>query len=87
MVFVVDIDTDNIDTDKSYIIMKKSDKSVVHLSVDDTDSDNKAIIHYSTDTDFSVEGTYIVQPYLVLKDNGGNFLCDTETFYVKESIK
>ena len=86
MVFIVDIDTDNIDTDKSYIIMHRSDGSIVNLSVDDVDSDNNAVIHYSTADDFNDIGTYVVQPYIVLKDNGGNFLCDTEVFYVKGRI-
>jgi len=86
MVFIVDIDTDDIDTDASYIIMHRSDGSVINLSIDDVDSDNKAVIHYSKEDDFNDIGTYVVQPYIVLKDNGGKFLCDTEVFYVKGRI-
>ena len=86
MIFVVHIDVSNIDTDASYIWMKKSDGVKVKLSIDDTDSDNQAIIHYSTEEDFNIEGTYIVQPYIVLKDDGGDFLCEEDVFYVREGI-
>jgi len=86
MVFIVGIDTDNVDTDNSYVWMKKSDGRKVKLSIDDTDSDNEAIIHYSTEDDFDIEGTYVVQPYIVLKDDAGEFLCEEDVFYVREGI-
>ena len=86
MVFIVGIDTNDVDTDKSYVWMKKSDGIKVKLSIDDTDSDNQAVIHYSTNDDFNIEGTYIVQPYIVLKDDGGEFLCEEDIFYVREEI-
>jgi len=86
MVFIIGIDTNDVDKNKSYVWMKKSDGTKVKLSIDDIDSDNQAVIHYSTEDDFSVEGTYIVQPYIVLKDDGGEFLCEEDVFYVREGI-
>ena len=90
MVCNVGIDLSDLDKDKSYIIMRRSDNSLIHLSIDDVDTDNNNVIHNSTESDFNVEGTYLVQPYLVFTDDDGNvtakYLCDEDTFYVKGRI-
>ena len=86
----VNIDVTDVSKPDSHIKMVRSDGTSENLSVDDVDTVNNAVIHNSTDDDFTVEGTYQIQPYLVLKDSDGNvtgkYLCDADTFFVKGSI-